>query len=244
MPHHLSWWKIVLLLIGGCFALGVGWFVFRVGMYYRAIKAGEVVTAPTSRMSVAGRSLLPAADLSAEQRTQVETGGVLTMGPKNATVTVVEFLDYGCPFCEETFAPFRTVMGRYQDRVRFVVRDFPIDDLHPGATEAAIAARCAQAQGKGWSYHDKLFLEQERRTAEDLVQFAREAGLDVNAFGTCFEDPAIERAVAADLRLGISVGVRGTPTFFVNGIRVEGSLGERQLERMMDAALRATEANP
>lgn len=231
-------WKTVLIVVGAVFALALAGFLVQVASYYRAIRSGEAVP-PSSRMSVDRRAALPASDLTAELRRRAETGALLVAGPANAKITLVEFLDYGCPFCHETFGPFRSVMGRYDDRVRFVVRDFPLDDLHPNASKAAVAARCAAIQGKGWAYHDKLFLDQEHHEPSDLLRFAQEVGAEQAAFQTCLSKPDILQAVEGDLRLGIEAGVRGTPTFFLNGIRIEGSLDEQALVRMLDAALAA-----
>jgi protein-disulfide isomerase len=232
-------WKTVLIVVGAVFALALGGFLVQVASYYRALRSGEAVPSPSSRMSVDRRAALPPSDLTPELRRRAESGAILVAGPADAAITLVEFLDYGCPFCHQTFGPFRSVMGRYSDRVRFVVRDFPLDDLHPRASAAAIAARCAALQGKGWAYHDKLFLDQEHHEPTDLLRFAREVGTEQAAFQTCLAKPDIALAVEGDLRLGIEAGVRGTPTFFLNGIRVEGSLDEQQLVRLLDAALAA-----
>lgn len=230
-------WKKALIVVGAVFALGLAGFVVQVARYYRALRSGEAVAPPSSRMSVDRRATLPPSDLTPELRRRAEAGAVLVAGPADAAVTLVEFLDYSCPFCHQTFGAFRAVMGRYGDRVRFVVRDFPIDDIHPRAGAAAIAARCAALQGKGWAYHDKLFLDQERHEDADLLRLAREVGTEPAAFQACIAKPEVGQTVEGDLRLGVEAGVRGTPTFFLNGIRMEGSLDEQQLTRLLDAAL-------
>lgn len=232
-------WKKALVVVGALLALGLAGFLVQVAWYYRALRSGEAVAPPTSRMSVDRRATLPPSDLTPDLRRRAESGAVLVAGPAGATVTLVEFVDYSCPFCLETFGPLRAVMGRYTDRVRFVVRDFPIDDIHPDASAAAVASRCATLQGKGWAYYDKLFLEQERREEADLLRFAREVGADQAAFQACLAKPDIAKAVEGDLRLGIEAGVRGTPTFFLNGVRVEGSLTDAELTRLLETALGA-----
>ena len=145
-----------------------------------------------------------------------------TLGPANAKLTVVAFLDYGCPFCRAADGPFRETMIKYQDRVRFVLRDFPIDELHPNATQAAVASRCAFAQGKGWAFHDLLFRQTGDLVPADFVKYATQAGADPIAFQACVNGNAYAEDIRQDQADGLRAGVDGTPTYFFNGVRIQG----------------------
>jgi protein-disulfide isomerase len=143
------------------------------------------------------------------------------LGPNNAPVTLVEFLDYECPYCHQVQGVVEQVLRQFPGKVRFVHRDFPLDDLHPQAMNAARAARCAGEQGKFWEYHRRLLTEK-GHDDQNLHLKATAEGLDEGKFQTCFaskrHDAAIQQAAAQGRELGVS----GTPTFFINGRRMVG----------------------
>lgn len=145
-----------------------------------------------------------------------------TIGPTDAKLTVVAFIDYECPYCRRSAGPFRETMLKYQGSVRFILRDFPIEDIHPSAFQAAHAARCAFAQGKGWAIHDTLYAQQQAHAPQDLERYAAQAGLDMNAYRTCMDKQQFAASIQEDLADGIRAGVQGTPTFFFNGLRIQG----------------------
>lgn len=159
-------------------------------------------------------------------------------GAKDARVTVVEFADFQCPFCQrhaETTLP--RLKDTYGDRVRYVFRDFPITNLHPNAFQAAEAAQCALAQGKFWDYHDRLFRNPEMLDLAGLKNHAAALGLDRAAFQTCLESRTYKSEVQADLDAGIAYGITGTPAFFVNGRAVEGAAPLSVFQRIIDEEL-------
>src|SRR5262249_39059598 len=114
-------------------------------------------------------------------RIDVITEGAPTRGPAMAPVTIVEFSDFHCPFCRQVLPTLAQIMARYGDKIRLVFRDYPIEQLHPGATKAHHAARCAGEQGKFWGYHDALFVNAPARP-ERFEQIAQDVGLDLPAF--------------------------------------------------------------
>lgn len=113
-------------------------------------------------------------------------------------------------------------MQEYDRRVRFVVKDFPLPS-HPRARAAHEAARCAAEGGRFWPYHDRLFEAQPRFERDDLLRYAAEVGLDGEPFTRCLDARTFAAAVEADVSQGRALGVRGTPTFFVNGRRLVGA---------------------
>ena len=113
-------------------------------------------------------------------------------------------------------------MAEFPDRVRLVYRDFPLD-FHAGARPAAEASRCAAALGRFWEYHDLLFVAQPEFGREQLVGYAKRLGLDQQAFASCLDSGRFRDAVDADINEGRARGVRGTPTFFINGRRLVGA---------------------
>jgi len=174
-------------------------------------------------------------------------------GNPDATVTIVEFSDFQCPFCKrfhETTLPL--ILENYVDtgKVKFVYRDFPIQELHPnGAIITALAAECADEQGIFWQYHDKLFETQknwERLAAKDVANelktYAEELGLDTNQFNDCFDSGKYMDEVKNDLEDGASYGVRGTPGFFIGNeergyIKVSGAQPYSVFQSVLDQML-------
>jgi predicted DsbA family dithiol-disulfide isomerase len=144
-------------------------------------------------------------------------------GPDDAPVTIVEFSDYQCPYCKRAETVVRALLDRFPEQVRYVYRHFPLDSIHPDARGASEAAVCAEAQGRFWEYHDVLFEKAPAFASEQLVSYAAEIGLDMDAFEGCIEDEATRGRVQQDFAAGQQAGVNGTPAFFVNGISLAGS---------------------
>src|SRR5262245_32623358 len=115
-------------------------------------------------------------------RAEVPITGAPSKGPEYAPVTIVKFEDYQCPFCREVQPIFRELLSRYSGKIRLVHKDNPLDSIHPQARQAAEAARCADEHGKFWSYHDVLYANSFNASQENLKSYAKEVGLDVNAF--------------------------------------------------------------
>lgn len=159
------------------------------------------------------------------------------LGSPDARVTIVEFADFGCPYSRKSSFVLRSLAQQYSEDVRYIYRDFPIVELHPQAERAAEAAECANVQGKFWEYHDKLYLNQTDLSDARLIEYAREVNLDADAFANCLESGQFEAEVAEDYAAGIEAGVRGTPTFFINGNQIPGSIPEDVLDAVIQNIL-------
>ncbi len=162
------------------------------------------------------------------------------LGSPGAPVVMVEFSDFQCPFCKRFFdASGKAILEQYvkTGAVRFVYRDFPLDDAHPKARAAAEAAECAGAQGKFWQFHDYLFENQSKISSMDFVAVGDMFGLDSARFSACVRGRETSDEVEKDFRDGILLGVEGTPTFFVNGTLVSGALPFSQFQRVIEAEL-------
>ncbi|PFG41619.1 sodium/proton antiporter (NhaA family) [Isoptericola jiangsuensis] len=143
-------------------------------------------------------------------------------GDDDAAHTVVEYLDFECPFCARATGMWKDLRDHFGDRVRYVVRHLPLDDVHPHARLAAVAAEAAHRQGRFWEMHDRLFANQSRLTADDLREHAVAVGLDLDRFDADLGDEALHARVVADMDSARASGARGTPTFFLDGARHRG----------------------
>lgn len=148
----------------------------------------------------------------------LDVSGILVKGDPKAPVTIVEFTDMQCPFCSRHA---QTTLAQIDDayiktgKLRYVVKDFPIESIHPNAFRAAVATHCAAEQNQAWEMHDRLFANQKKLTEDDIVSDAGALGMDAAQFKTCLESgkyAADIRKQAADAQ---AAGITGTPTFFV-----------------------------
>jgi protein-disulfide isomerase len=144
-------------------------------------------------------------------------------GPDDAPVTLVEYGDYECPYCGMAYPIVKRAQQDLGGRLRFIFRNFPLAESHPHARLAAEAAEAAGAQGKFWEMHDTLFEHQDALETEDLVGYAKSIGIDTVQFSHDLEAGTYTKRVRDDFRNGARSGVNGTPTFFVNGSRYDGS---------------------
>jgi protein-disulfide isomerase len=146
-------------------------------------------------------------------------------GSPQAPLVLVEFSDYQCPFCARHFRQTMPELERDYigpGKLRYAFRDFPLDSIHPQATEAAIVARCAGDQGKYWAMHDRLFAEQTTIAEKDWAAHARAVGVDEAKLKQCVDGRTHAAAIRRDLTEGLRAGIRGTPMFFLGTLDSEG----------------------
>lgn len=174
--------------------------------------------------------------LNAEQQKLIAAPGAPAFGPENATVTVVEFSDFECPYCSKAAAVTTQLKEKYGSKVRFVFRQFPLS-FHKSAQGAAEASMAAHAQGKFWEFHDLMFKNQRALSAEELEGYAKQLGLNVAQFKQELESHKYAEQVKSDIALGSQVAVNGTPTLFINGARVGNPTDFATVSQEIDKAL-------
>ncbi len=160
-------------------------------------------------------------------------------GNANAPVTIIEFSDFQCPFCERFYTgTLSQIRKDYIDtgKVKLIYRDFPLN-FHPEAQKAAEAAGCAEEQGKFWEYHDKIFQNQAALGVASEKQWAKDLGLDTAKFNQCLDSGSRNSEISKDLSDGQNAGISGTPTFFINGQKVVGAQPYSVFQQIIDAEL-------
>lgn len=219
------------LLVGLALALAL-LFMWRVWRYYGQITSGQTVELPqfTSAFTSGGGKATVAAGTHPEVASLDSTR---TIGPADAKLTIVEFLDYQCPYSNQESSVVRELTNTYKDSVRFIIRDFPLPELHPDALAGAEAADCADAQGKFWPMHDRLFALKGQMTRADIDSAAQQSGLDMDVFAACLSVHARLDGINRDKADGQAAGVSGTPTFFFNGSKVEGAIPQPAFEALI-----------
>jgi protein-disulfide isomerase len=173
----------------------------------------------------------------AVQRYDVPEAGNPSLGNPDAPITLIEFSDYECPYCKRWYKEvFHQVRKDYPDQVRIVFRDFPLSSIHPDAIAAAEAANCANEQGSYWEYHDLLFSGDELNDAVYL-KYAGDLGLDVDKFKECLDSDRQLKEVMDDYNYASGLGVRSTPTFFLNGLPLVGAQPYEVFKQVIDQEL-------
>jgi protein-disulfide isomerase len=160
-------------------------------------------------------------------------------GNPRAPITIVEFSDYQCPYCQGVETTLKGVLAKYEGQVSLGYRDFPLQQIHPQAQPAAEASRCAAEQGRFWEYHDLLLTNPAMLHQAGFVEHARKLQLDEKRFEACLTSGRFRSAVQSDYQDGLKAGVNGTPGFFVNGIFLNGNQPVSAFENVIEDELSA-----
>ena len=212
--------KVGILSAALC-ASALGWAVFRVtALLPKQLRA---------------RALLGTAETIIDLAVPVDPERDHLRGPDRGLVTLVEYGDYECPYCGQAEPVVRELLADYGD-LRYVWRHLPLTDVHPHALLAAEGAEAAARQGKFWEMHDQLLSHQGALTADDLIRYAGELGLDTGQFTADLRNHAGETKIAEDIDSADLSGVSGTPTFFINGKRHHGAYDLNALADAVQAA--------
>lgn len=249
----LKWYqKTSGILFAGCGGLALVMVLVVVGMvfhYYRTIISGngaELATkfAPqhiaTAGFTTADGSSGDAGSDSMVDRTTLEQGDFPTLGSNTAKLTIVEFVDFKCPNCETAYPIMRQLIKEHGADVKIISRNSPFESLHPGTTRFAQIAWCAEQQKNYWAVHDYFFENQANLpvvlSPDDLGALAGRFGLDPQKLSSCLTDQRSLIAINKDYTQALSLGVRGTPTFFINGQKVEGVVPYSSWEELLQSS--------
>ncbi|PIR70131.1 MAG: hypothetical protein COU46_03195 [Candidatus Niyogibacteria bacterium CG10_big_fil_rev_8_21_14_0_10_42_19] len=162
--------------------------------------------------------------------------GDYVLGNPDAPVTIAEFGDFQCPFCEKFHNGARKeIVEKYvkSGQVKLIWRHFPLETIHPYAKPASIASECAGEQGKFWEYHTTLFSNQNALAKDNLIQYAGDLGLNTVAFESCLVSGKYDQKVQSEFNLGRLLNISGTPTYFINGLFMEGALPFKEIESVI-----------
>lgn len=176
------------------------------------------------------------------QPAEINLEGAYSKGEEDAPVTIVEYSDFQCPFCGRFYTQtLPQIQEQYVEtgKVRFVYKDFPLDSIHPQATPAALAARCAgeQSEEAFWGMHDLMFENQGSLSESSYNAWASQLGLDATQFSQCLTSQKYLNEVRADLQEGSNAGIRGTPGFLINGQLVSGAQPFSVFQQVIEAEL-------
>ena len=201
---------------------------------YIAWGRGTAVAANTNQPAAAAEP----AEQQAARRYDIPTEGFPSIGPKDAAITLVEFSDFQCPFCQKWHVQvYKQLMAAYPGKIRLVYRNLPLTQIHPQAMNAAEAALCAVDQNAYWQFHDKLFENSDALSDELYPSLAADIGLNASAFEKCMEQNKHKAAIDADMQFAIDLGVQSTPTFVINGLAIVGAQPLEVFQQVIDDGL-------
>ncbi|OGY42544.1 MAG: hypothetical protein A2Y82_04250 [Candidatus Buchananbacteria bacterium RBG_13_36_9] len=231
---HQRWWGLVVLFVFSICILYVGAFIY------------ELVSLVEAQNQIYVDSLIQPdfqQSVSSSIRDTIEIANAPFLGPAQAEIVIVEFSDFQCPFCKEAYPILKDIRQDYAQTVKIIYRDFPNILNHPDALNAALAVNCANDQNKFAVYHDLLFENQSDLSLENLKSLAQIAGLETIKFNQCLDEQKYLGKVQIDLQDGAKLGVQGTPTFYLNGIRVDGVIPYDQLKLVIESIKQAQAAD-
>ncbi|MFA4834393.1 MAG: thioredoxin domain-containing protein [Patescibacteria group bacterium] len=210
---YSQWWGIILILFLTLAAIVFVALGFYIADLTGRIKSGEIVDEQVL------------AEIN-KYKTAKENPTILGvnnywLGSAKPKITIVEFADFNCPNCKNSFPNIREISLKYKNDVKIIFRDFPI---YENSINLALAGRCAGEQGLFWLMHDKLFAKQGNFSLEELPSFANQIGADINRFNSCLKNEKYLNDIKKDYADGQSLGITGTPTWFINGYKIEGDI--------------------
>ena len=182
-----------------------------------------------------GKVYTPPAPLEATVN-RIKTGGNTSKGPDNAPIKIVEYSDFECPYCSRMVDPIHQLVAKYPTQIQVTFKQFPLS-FHKNAQKAAEASLAAAEQGKFWEYHDLLFQNLKALQEDKLILYAGQVGLNVETFTAALKSGKYAAAVKAEMAEGQSIGVRGTPSFYVNGRKYNGGRDLAGFEKVFSEQL-------
>lgn len=174
----------------------------------------------------------------AARRYDIPTQGFPSIGPRNAAITIVEFSDFQCPYCQKWHDQvYEQLLAAYPNKIRLVYRNLPLTQIHPQAMNAAEASLCANDQNAYWKYHDQLFDNASSLNDDLYATIAADLRLNTTTFGKCMTDHKYQTFIQEDMQFAIDLGVQSTPTFFINGLAIVGAQPLSVFQQVIDQEL-------
>lgn len=234
------------------FAFFLGMLTNKVLSLEKALKTQTTNNAvPTGQVNnnvLGNTDIAPQAPTQPPAKVDVAIGHLPTIGPDNAKVTIVEFSDFQCPYCEKLATDaYPQIYDTYikTNKIKFAYRHYPLTSIHPNSQKAAEASECANEQKKFWEYNNLLFKNQSTWSpqspidaATSFASYASELGLNTDQFRSCLDTDKYAENVRKDTADGDIAGVDGTPTIYINGIRLVGAQPFVKIQQIIEQELK------
>jgi len=204
-PWYKKWWGIIIILILSLFLV----LLVALSFYFVNLVKQEKAKINASNVNLTGNTV------------EINTDNNYWLGSANPEITIIEFVDFACPYCKNSYSNIREISVKYKNKVKIIFKDYPLYDQ---SVNLAMAARCAGEQGLFWVMHDKLFQNQGITEIEDLIEMANQIGADIDKFSSCLSTKKHLIPIQKDFSEGQTLDLTGTPIWFINGYKVEGDI--------------------
>jgi len=215
-PWYKNWWGITIVVFLTIFLI----FLVAFGFYFFDLVKNAKKEIDQQKLNLTG------------QKYEAEGRDNYWLGSPKAKIVIVEFGDFACPVCEKSFSTIREISLKYKNDIKFIWRDYPVVQSYSAAL--ALTARCAGEQGLFWPMHDKLFRNQGVNTADQFIALANQIGADLNRFKDCLTKQKYLTQIQQDAAEAVKFDIKGTPTWFINGYKVEGEIPYNLFMQMIE----------
>jgi len=208
---YSKWWGIILIIVLVfilSFMVAIGFYIFNLVKQINDSEANKLLSKPSLYQDAAIKKL-------------IESRDNYWLGSAKPKITIVEFADYNCSLCKNSYSKIREISIKYKEDVKIIHRDYPILDY---SADLSLAARCVGEQGLFWLMHDKLFQNQGNFDIKDLPELANQVGADIDRYNKCIQTKKYLSDIQKDFSDGNELGIKGTPTWFINGYKIEGDI--------------------
>lgn len=223
---YRTWWGLILIIVLAVIFLGMLSFGFYVYTIVKDINSGKINNNIISQITQPGPY-------------QMENNASPSFGAANPKITIVEFSDFNCPYCQELFPIIREMSFRYKDDIKLIYRHYPLTQA--SSLDLALASECAHEQSLFWNLHDLFF--QTENPGEKITQLASQLNLNLNQFNKCRQDKKYLNKIQLDILDANKAAIKGTPTWFINGHKVEGVIAREDFIEIIDTLLQSYNQN-
>ena len=219
---YKKWWGILIVILLFIILVSLSTFAFYTYSLIKKIKAGDI-----SLEQEWQTAMLEKGPYEMENNLSPWTGAT------NPRITIVEFTDFNCPFCKNSYQTIREISFKYKDSVKLIFRHYPV--IQDSSLGLALASECANEQGKFWPVHDALF--QSDNPSEDINKIAVNTGLNIKKFNDCVKTQKYLNRIKMDFLDAQKTSIKGTPTWFINGHKIEGEIPRESFFKLIETLM-------
>lgn len=222
---HKRWWGRLLIILLVLISLAFMYLFYLVVQNISHLQKGDIYN-KESRVWITPEQWRQ----SQQATTELLTDDDPWLGSEEPLVYVVAYESFGCPFCKDNQSDIKKLLQKFSPIVRFIVKDFPTEGMHPNVLNAHLAAGCANEQGKYWEYRDVLYANQattenpENFSKNNLNQLAKQVGMNMQQFELCLNQEKYNQEIRQDYASGVQAGAVGTPSYLINGNLIPGEI--------------------
>jgi len=220
---YKRWWGVILIVLIPIFATFLPLYIYQLTVVYKEIKAGTYIDPAVFEAQ------------APYKMEQIIDPMSPWLGHQEAPIKIVEFGDFNCPYCKSASGIVRSLVAKYPDKIQFYWRNFPV--TKESSVNFALAGVCSQKQSSFWAMHDQLFQKQGAISIGSLNEIGNQLGLDVIQFEKCLEKDISIAQIRKDYLAAEDLQIAGTPTFFINGIKLQGVLTLSNWEEIINKLL-------